>query len=224
MLSVYLEIGQKRVFAGAIEWPGWCRSGRDEVAALQVLLDYGERYKQILKQPNTGFIAPTKSSDFNVVERLEGNATTDFGAPGAIPDADSRPVDDKEFQRFLSILSACWQAFDAASKAAAGKELQKGPRGGGRELEGIARHVLDAQAGYLSSLGWKLKRSSDEDLREVFDRTRQAVVEGLEASARGEIPAKGPRGGPRWTPRYFVRRSAWHVLDHVWEIQDRIVK
>lgn len=224
MIPVYLEVGQKKVFAGAIDWPGWCRSGRDEESARQALLEYGQRYKQILKPSKLDFAAPSELSVFKVVERLEGNATTDFGAPGAIPDADSRPVDDKELKRFLSILDACWQAFSAASNSAAGKELQKGPRGGGRELEGITRHVLDAQAGYLSSLGWKMKRSSNDDLKEVFDRTQQAVVEGLETSARGEIPEIGPRGGSRWSPRYFVRRSAWHLLDHVWEIQDRIVK
>ncbi len=22
--------------------------------------------------------------------------------------------------------------------------------------------------------------------------------------------------------RYFVRRTAWHVLDHLWEIEDRL--
>ena len=24
-----------------------------------------------------------------------------------------------------------------------------------------------------------------------------------------------------WSPRYAVRRAAWHVLDHAWEIEDR---
>ena len=28
--DVYLELGTKRVFACALEWPGWCRGGRDE--------------------------------------------------------------------------------------------------------------------------------------------------------------------------------------------------
>jgi hypothetical protein len=51
---------------------------------------------------------------------------------------------------------------------------------------------------------------------------RESVIETLGAAVRGEIPARGPRGGLRWTPRYFVRRLCWHVLDHVWEIEDRI--
>jgi hypothetical protein len=50
-------------------------------------------------------------------------------------------------------------------------------------------------------------------------RRRQAA---LAAGARGELPERGPRGGARWTPRSFVRRVAWHVLDHAWEIEDRL--
>ena len=52
-------------------------------------------------------------------------------------------------------------------------------------------------------------------------RLRDAVLAGLAAAARSEIPARGPRGGLRWRPRYFVRRVAWHLLDHAWEIEDR---
>jgi hypothetical protein len=54
-------------------------------------------------------------------------------------------------------------------------------------------------------------------------QVRQAVLDGLAAAAEGQIPAVGPRGNARWTPRYFVRRVAWHVLDHAWEIEDRMI-
>jgi hypothetical protein len=40
---IYLEVGSKRVFAVAMERPGWCRSGRDEDAALKALVAYGPR-------------------------------------------------------------------------------------------------------------------------------------------------------------------------------------
>lgn len=222
LLDVYYELGQKRVFACAIDWPGWCRSGKDEESALQALLDYGLRYQQALKSANLAFTTPTELSDFTVAERLEGDATTDFGAPAAVPDADRRPVGNQDLQSFRSILKACWQAFEKAVDVASGKELRKGPRGGGRELDRIFQHVLDAQAGYLTSLGWKYKLSPDGGQSERLAQIRQAVIEGLEASARGELPEKGIRGGARWTPRYFVRRSAWHLLDHAWEIEDRM--
>ena len=221
-IDVYLEIGQKKTIAGAVAWPGWSRSGRDEESALQALVVYGPRYGRVLSKAGIDFRAPADTAAFTVVERLEGNATTDFGAPGMAPSSDSRPVGDEELGRFQELLRACWQAFDAAAKAAAGKELRKGPRGGGRELEGIVQHVLGAEAGYVRQLGWKFKQAKGADLDEEIGRRREAVLEGLAAAAAGELPARGPRGGLRWTPRYFVRRAAWHVLDHVWEIEDRV--
>src|SRR6266542_2570281 len=39
--------------------------------------------------------------------------------------------------------------------------------------------------------------------------------------ARGEPPPRTPRSGRLWTPPYAVRRSAWHAIDHTWEIEDR---
>jgi hypothetical protein len=118
-------------------------------------------------------------------------------------------------------VQACWQALDAAVQAAAGKTLRKGPRGGGRDLSRIAEHVHDAGLGYLTSLGGKLKQVDQEDTEGLLAQSRQVILTTLAAAARGETPQRGPRGGVRWTPRYFVRRLAWHVLDHVWEIEDR---
>ena len=222
-IKVYLEIGKKRTFAGAIDWPGWCRSGRDEASALQALLDYGPRYARVLRSVPLGFRAPAAVSEFAVVERLEGDVTTDFGSPGIPPSSDTKPVDHVEFQRFETLLTACWQAFDGAVRQASGKELRKGPRGGGREVEAIVEHVLDADAGYLTRLAWKHKQGEEEDPGKELARTRQAIVNALAAAMRGEMPERGPRGGILWTPRYFVRRVAWHVLDHAWEIEDRII-
>jgi hypothetical protein len=225
-MDVYLEIGKKRTFAGAIDWPGWCRSGRDETSALQALFDYGPRYARVLRNTRLGFKAPDDVSAFIVSERLQGNATTDFGAPDLAPSSDSDPVDSFELRRFQKILKACWRAFAANVAAATGKTLQTGPRGGGRELEGIIQHILGSDAGYLSQAGWKLLQGKAEDLDELatqLESTRQAILQALTSSARGEIPARGPRGGVRWSPRYFVRRVAWHVLDHAWEIKDRML-
>lgn len=221
-IEVYLEVGKKRTFAGAIDWPGWCRSGRDEEAALQALVDYGPRYARIVAPARLSFQTPADASALAVVERLEGDTTTDFGAPSIAPASDARPVDEGDLKRFEKLLKAYWKAFDAAVSAATGKALRKGPRGGGRELEAIVGHVLGADVGYLASLGWKHKQREAEDPSEELSRARQAVLESLAAGMRGELPTRGPRGGVMWTPRYFVRRSAWHVLDHIWEIEDRV--
>ena len=222
-LDGYLEIGQKRVFAGALDWPGWCRSGRDEASALQALCDYGPRYARIFQGTQLNFQPPANPSAFTVVERLPGDATTDFGAPGAIPSSDALPVDAAELQRLQALLQACWHAFDMAVLSTAGVDLRKGPRGGGRDVDKIVQHVLESDGGYLSSLGWKLKLDETTAAGQRLPLTRQAVLDGLAAAARGEIESRGPRGGLRWPPRYFVRRLAWHVLDHAWEIEDRML-
>ncbi len=75
--------------------------------------------------------------------------------------------------------------------------------------------------GVLGAVGWHSTPGGPADSKGDAGPVRQAVLEGLAASARGEIPARGPRGGLRWRPRTFARRVAWHVLDHAWEIEDR---
>ena len=223
-MDVYLEIGKKRTFAGAIDWPGWCRSGPDEASALQLLVDHGARYARVLRAKEFGFRVPINISAFNVIERIKGNATTDFGAPDLAPSADTKPVSDVDLLRFKSILRACWRFFDATTRSASGQELRKGPRGGGRELDGIIQHILGSDAGYLSGLGWKVKLDESAEPSQELKRIRKSILEGLTAAAHGEVAERGPRGGTRWKPRYFVRRVTWHVLDHAWEIQDRIEK
>ena len=217
--NVYLEVGTRRIFAAALDWPGWCRMGRDEITALQNLFDYRTRYARILRPAQLDFQSPGDISAFVVVERLKGNATTDFGAPDLAPASDTQPLDESELHRLQAILQACWRTFDAAVELADGKTLRTGPRGGGRALDGIVQHVYGAEMGYLAQLGGKVAQSPaaspDPEL------IRQAILKTLEASALGEIAEYGPRGGKRWPARYFVRREAWHVLDHVWEIEDR---
>jgi hypothetical protein len=220
-IEVYLEIGEKRTFACALDWPGWCRIGRDENAALQALVDSGQRYARILKAAHIPFHATSDSSALSVVERLTGNTTTDFGAPDIAPSRDTQPIADADLKRFQQLLRAYWAAFDAAVHAAEGKQLRKGPRGGGRDLDKIVEHVLGAEASYLARLAWKRENRKATDPAEERNQIRQAVLDALAAAARGELPSQGPRGGAVWAPRYFVRRLGWHVLDHTWEIEDR---
>ena len=221
-MDVYLEVGSKKTFAGAVEWAGWCRSGRDAAAALQALLLYAGRYQGVLQGTGLVLAAPADVESLTIVQRLAGNSTTDFGAPAVALPGDAEPMDEAALKRALAILEACWRALDSVAELARGRELRKGPRGGGRELDGILRHVLGGEAGYLASLGWKFKEAAGADLDRELQRTRQAIRQGLAAAGRGELAERGPRGGIRWPARYYVRRSAWHVLDHAWEIEDRL--
>jgi hypothetical protein len=222
VIKVYLESGHVRTFAVAPAWPGWSRSARDEASALQALVYYGQRYQQALKDTHLGFRPPSSVSELDVVERLPGNATTDFGAPAMILPGDDQPVNADELKRWNTILDACWKTFDRMAVSAKGKVLRTGPRGGGRDLLKIIAHAQEAEIAYLSKLGGKWQPGPSSQPHQAKPSLHQVILATLDSSVRGEIPAQGPRGGKRWLPRYFVRKVAWHALDHAWEIEDRI--
>ena len=212
-IQVYLEIGQKRVFASALEWPGWTRSAKDERGALESLAAYAPRYAPVPNAARIEFAQDGKPS-FKVVERVKGNATTDFGAPGIHASSDTKSLTPAEAERICALLAASWKVFDAAV-AKAPAELRKGPRGGGRDRDKIADHVIDAESAYSPKLGLKLKTPRRDDQAAV-QATRAAILDAIRASAGG--PQTGEK---RWAPRYVARRMAWHLLDHAWEIEDR---
>jgi len=218
-VDVYLEIGAKRVFACAVDWPGWCRSGPDEAACLEALTAYVERYRAALAAAGTRRLPPSRPK-LRVGERVRGDATTDFGAPSKASRLDDRPFDGKESRRLIALLGASWSAFDSSVRAAGRRKLSTGPRGGGRQVEAIREHVLEADRAYLPKIGGRFKRDAGSSLDRDLRGVREAVVAALNARAAGE-PAP-PGRGKTWPPRYHVRRSAWHALDHAWEIEDRL--
>jgi hypothetical protein len=212
-LAVYLEVTPRRTFAGAVEWPGWCRSRKTPEEALEALFAYRERYARALARTRLGFTAPASLDELEVVERLKGNATTEFGAPGVSLKADDRPLDTKELKRQTAILEASWRAFDRAAEGACGIPLTKGPRGGGRDLPKMTEHVAGAEQAYLSALGSRAPGKPEA--------LRQTVVAALAARAAGKPVADPNKVQKLWSPRFYLRRSAWHALDHAWEIEDR---
>ena len=190
---VYLEQGRSWTFACAIDWPGWARRGKGDEAALKALLAYADRYTAVVPEVRPG--------ELQVVGTVPGNATTDFGAPDARGPWDDEPVDTAALAERLE---ACWAAFDRIV-AAASSELLKGPRGGGRDRDDIARHVQESERSYGRMLGVRVPP------RTPWAQQRQS----LSAAVRGGAPAA------RWPLPYAVRRFAWHVLDHAWEIEDK---
>ena len=214
-VGVYLEATAKRVFASAAEWPGWSRSGKDEAAALEALTNAGSRYAAVAKRAGLSF-KPAAAPDFRVLERLPGSASTDFGVPGAIAKAEARPLTAAGADRLEALLRAAWKTFDEVV-ATAPPELRKGPRGGGRDRDRIAGHVLEAEGAYAPRIGVRLKPPAAGDAKAVA-KWRDALVAGLRA---GPDAADAAGGGKRWPPAYAARRIAWHALDHAWEIEDR---
>jgi hypothetical protein len=162
------------------------------------------------------------ATDLEVVHRVKGGAGTDFGVPSNELASDKAPMDDPELDRLVAILDACWRAVDRAAAAAVGVELRKGPRGGGRDLPHIEGHVLDAEEAYCHQLGSRRpKREPGEDTAASSRRLRAHIRKVLAARARGEAIPDPNAVKRQWSPRYAVRRSAWHALDHAWEIEDR---
>lgn len=174
-LRVVLEIGARRVFASAIDYPGWARSAKTPESAVATLLDYRPRYAHIA--PAAGEVVDV-TAEVDVIERLAGNATTDFGAPGIPCAAESIDLPPDCLARLEGLLLACRARFDAVASAAP-VELRKGPRGGGRDTAALVAHVDEAEAAYRRKQGW-------------------------------------PRA-------YAIRRTAWHLTDHLWEIEDRSI-
>ncbi|HWD73415.1 MAG TPA: hypothetical protein VG779_12890 [Actinomycetota bacterium] len=224
-VPVYLEVGARRVFAGALEWPGWIRSAKTEDQALDALAAAAPRYAPVVALAGLALPSAAKRAGFEVVERISGDATTDFGAPSAIPEADRRPLTGKQARRVADLVGACWTYLDRVV-AGAPAELRKGPRGGGRDRDKVVAHVIAAEASYAGKLGIRPRNLPPEEAG-PGSAVRAAMLGVLGAASTGEpLTEKGPEAplkapGRSWPPRYAARRIAWHALDHAWEIEDR---
>ena len=209
---VYLELGAKKVFACSIDYPGWCRSAKDEELALEALAGYASRYAEVAKQAKVAF--PARAGEFEVVERVKGSGATDFGVPHEITKADAEPLTARQAARQVELVRAAWAVLELVAKRSPA-ELRKGPRGGGRDRDKMLDHVLGAEAAYARKLGVKHPQPRVGDTKAV-KALRDDIVDALRGSSDGSPLV--PKG---WPPRYAARRIAWHVLDHAWEMQDR---
>ena len=214
-IPVYVEAGDKKVFACSIDFPGWCRSGRTEEQALEALAAYAPRYAEVAERAKAAFPAPARVGErFEVVERVKGKGATDFGIPHEIPKADAEPLTARQAARQVELMRAAWATLDRVAKASPA-ELRKGPRGGGRDRDKMLDHVLGAEAAYARQVGVKHPQPELGDSKAI-KALRDDLAEALGGASDGSRPT--PKG---WPPRYAIRRITWHVLDHVWEMQDR---
>jgi hypothetical protein len=211
-IPIILEAGSKRYFASALDWPGWARGGKSEDQAVEALIAYAPRYAAVAKRAGLRFGAERSLSEIEVVERVHGGGGTDFGVPSIAAKDEAPAVSASDLRRLIALMKAAWTTFDDAAAGAEGVTLSLGPRGGGRPLDKIRDHVRDAEIAYIGQLGAKTPDPDSE--RETFLEILQAVAQGKELAYPRKT--KNP-----WSPRYAVRRAAWHVLDHAWEIEDR---
>jgi hypothetical protein len=212
-VRVALEIGKARTFASALDWPGWSRVGKSEALALAALAEYRDRYSIAIQR--AGYTPPIVTVDsFDVVERLPGSASTEFGAPGGQAEADRAPVGADEARMHAAILAAAWMTFDEVV-ASAPLDLRKGPRGGGRDRDGVVEHTLGADTAYARRLGIRHRQPAATD-RDAVVALRETMLAVIGTPSDGNpVVEKG------WPLRFAARYITWHTLDHAWEIQDR---
>ena len=151
-LRVTLETGPKgkQVVAVAPDWPGLERGAKTEEAAIARIQAYLPRYAPVAKLAgmDAEFAAiASRPATVDVVERYPGTGSTDFwGISFAFSDIDRQAMSSEALERDLTLLQACWAFFDAM-RARVSAEMQKGPRGGGRDRDHIVRHTLERGAG-----------------------------------------------------------------------------
>jgi hypothetical protein len=211
-----VEQGKKKAVASAFDWPGWDRGGKSEDDALSVLAAYRPRYAKVAALGGlTDEFAATGLME--VVERVQGTGTTDFYGLSARPAGPEHvPMSAAECERKIALLKACWAYFDSvASRVSA--ELRKGPRGGGRDRDRIVRHTNGAEiVEFATKVGVSTAPSAwqnpnPDELRAHRDAFCAAI---RDHNARG-APAR------TWTVQFLIRRCAYHMLDHAWEMEDR---
>jgi hypothetical protein len=214
-IRVTLEIGPKgkQVAAVAPDWPGLERGAKTGEAAIERLLSYLPRYRQVVKlvgmDPEFG-TSPT----VEVVEQYPGTGSTDFwGISFAFSSIDRQAVSSEELERELTLMQAGWAFFDEV-RSRVSAELRKGPRGGGRDREHIVRHTFDPEQQWARKIGVLTPQGAmltDEGLR----AHRAAYCQAIRAFHAEDKMAR------TWPLRYLIRHTAFHTLDHAWEMEDK---
>ncbi len=210
MTDIYVELSGKKAIAWSLEWPGWCRIRASEAATVQALIDTESRYRLIAQRAGQDF-AP---GDLVVVERLPGNANTAWGVPSVLAPAETRLIDADTAQRNVAIMRASWDILEEVV-AASPAELRKGPRGGGRDRDEIRSHVIEAERVYARKIGVRHKPFEMDD-KSALNAMRDEMTEVLSKPSNGQPLVDGG-----WNASYAIRRITWHVVDHIWEIEDR---
>jgi hypothetical protein len=218
-IAVFAEPGHTWLFVSALDWPGWARRGKTEELALATLESYLPRYAPIVARAELAAVSGT----LVISERhQEPTVNADFGTLHEVAPSEHRPLTAEEGARFAALLEAEWAAFDEVAEEAP-EQLRKGPRGGGRDTEQIVAHVRDAEAMYVRKMGlprdnplWRATGGGHGPMQaDLTAAVRAWITAGLRDPASLVMPPKG------WPPRYAARRIGWHVLDHLWEIEDK---
>jgi hypothetical protein len=205
----------KKAAAFAIDWPGWSRGGTTPDLALATFESYRERYRTIAVE--AGMAKEFDSvGRIKVIEDHVGTPSTDFWGISFAPSTSERdPMSDAEFDRKITLLRACWTYFDDVA-ARVSAEMRKGPRGGGRDRDEIVRHTMRVETeNFAKRVGLRMPEGAALT-RAGLRKHRTAYVAAMRAYNAGE----GNRM-KSWTLPFLIRHSAYHVMDHAWEMEDK---
>jgi hypothetical protein len=205
----------KRSVAFSLDWPGWSRGAKSAELALDTLESYRERY-----QPVAVLAGMAREFDvagpLEVVEDRVGTGSTDFWGISFSPSSTEQgPMGEAELERKITLLRASWTFFDEVA-ARVSPEMQKGSRGGGRDRDEIIRHVIRVESlDFAKQVGLRIPEDRAPitgGLREY----REAYVAAMREYNAGKVERMR-----RWTLPFLIRHSAFHTLDHAWEMEDK---
>ena len=215
-MRVMLEVGPKgrKVVAWARDWPGLERGARTSDAAFERLVAYLPRYAAVAKlagmEAEFAAVTPTRE----IVEQYAGTGSTDFwGISFAFSSIDRQDMSSRELARELSLMQACWALFDQV-RLRVSAELDRGPRGGGRQRDEIVRHVVRNEQQWARKL--------QVVTGEAVTQSEEALIEQRDAFCAAIRDYHAERKTARtWPLRYLIRHTAYHALDHAWEMEDK---
>jgi hypothetical protein len=205
----------KRSVAFGLDWPGWSRGAKSAELALEMLESYRERYR-----PVAGLAGMARefnsAGPLEVVEETLGAGMTDFwGLSWSASSTEHDPMGEAELERAIRLLQACWAFFDGVA-ARVSPEMRKGPRGGGRDRDRIIRHTIRTESeDFAKQVGLRIPEEAaltPDGLRQH----RETYVAAMRSYNAGDV--KRMRS---WTLSFLIRHSAYHTLDHAWEMEDK---
>jgi hypothetical protein len=215
---VTLEIGPKgqKVVAVAPDWPGLERGAKTKEDAIELLRSYIPRYSGVarLADMEAEF---DKLKNIDVVEQYPGAGSTDFwGISFAFSSIDKRAMAGGELERELTLMQACWGFFDEVHRRVSA-EMQKGPRGGGRDRDTIVRHTLCTEQLWARMIGVLTPDGA------MLTGKGLKAHRGAYCNAIREYHSQGKLAGKmaKWPLRYLIRHTAFHTMDHAWEMEDK---
>ena len=204
----------KRWVAVAADWPGLERGAKTEDLAVEKVASYVPRYLPVAKRVRLGSELAAQTEP-EIIGRYQGVGSTDFwGISFAPSPLDREPFDAPTFDRQARLLRAAWAEFDETA-ARVSPELRLGPRGGGRSRDRIIQHVLWQEGGDFSKRVKEPTELADLLTPDGLADHRDRFVAAMRAWYAGGKPLGN------WTIPYLLRHTAYHVLDHTWEMQDR---